>query len=240
MAKIEDCFRLLNYERRVALVDQGWSWVGMLVVFAVLTLALAPGDRLEIFVFFGEPLPAFLSGFLAARLIMPDYEARRLPFLVTRHSLKWLWTLRFVLLMGAVLINISIQTMLVRTLSPDPYENYLPYLPLTGFVAALFFALSSSLLALVLRQSLGGDLWTLFWGVSSLLMVFPAKEAHLTGLGPFFPFPMWFIHRKVTDYPELHFLLRASERVPEHLFALTLLSLLLLALHTWALRGLKQ
>lgn len=240
MTKIKGYFCLLNYERRAALADQGWSWVGMLAVFTVLNLALAPGDRLEILVFFGEPLPAFLSGFLAARLVILDYEAGRLPFLLTRHSLRRLWTLRFALLMVAALITVSTQTILARAFSPNPYADYLGYLPLTGFVSTLFFVLSSSLVVLVLRQSLGGDLWTLFWGVLSVTMAFPTQEAHLTGLGPFFPFPVWFIHRRTTDYPELRSLLRASERIPEHLVALALLSLLLWALHAWALRRLKQ
>ncbi len=240
MAKVKEYFRLLNYERRVALADRGWSWVGLLIVFALLTLALDSGDRLDILVFFGEPLPAFLSGFLAARLIVPDYEAGRLPFLLTRCSLKRLWVLRFTLLMVVILVTISLQTMLARIFPPDPYEVYSRYLPLTGFVAALFFALSSSLLTSVLMQSLGGDLWTLFGGISSLMMVFPAKQAHLTGLGPFFPFPIWFIHRRMTEHPQLRPLLNVSERVPEHLVALASLSLLLFVLHAWALRRLEQ
>ncbi|MDQ7029721.1 MAG: hypothetical protein Q9O62_08070 [Ardenticatenia bacterium] len=230
----------LNYERRVALVDGGWSFMGLLVVAALLYSVLDPWNRPDVMVFFGEPMPALLSGFLAARLVMPDYESGRLPFLLTRRSLFQVWVVRFALLVMILLLATLAHGALLHVLPPDPWETYYAYLPLTGFAAAFFFAISSSLVTLSLRQSLAGDLWTLLWGGLSLLMLFPSEEPYHTGIGPFFPFPIWFIHRRITAFPQLRPWLQASERVPAHFGTLILYGILLVLLHTWTLRRLRQ
>ena len=238
--KAQAPFRLLNYERRIALPDQGWSLGGSLIIFVLLGLILMPSDRSDVWVLLSEPFPALLGGFLAARLILPDYEAKRLGFVLVRNGLIWIWGRRFILLMTLIFATVLVQTVVARVFPPEPWEESFCYLPLTGFVSALFFASSGSFVALLFRQSLAGELWTLFWGMANVLMVFPAREVHLTGLGPLFPFPVWFIHRRLVVYPQLHPLLHASERVPEHLWVLTLVSMGLIALHFWALHRLQQ
>ncbi len=237
---VRDGIHRLNYERRVALADRGWSLVGVLAGALALYLLLGPQDRPDVTVFFGEPLPSLLAGFLASRLVMPDYAARRLPFLVTRRGLLRIWALRFALLMAGVFLFALVHGLLVYLFPPHPWDGYFAHLPVTGFAAALFFAASSSFLALVFRQSQAGDLWTLFWSLLSLLMIFPARDAAHTGLGPLFPFPIWFIHRRLSFLPQLRPVLLASERVPAHLAALTLASAVLVLLHVWALRRLQR
>jgi len=239
-ASLRNGLRRLNYERRVALADGGWSIVFMLVVAALLYGVLDAWDRPDVMVFFGEPIPALLSGFLSARLVMPDYESGRLPFLLTRRGLFWVWGFRFALLVMIILLTTLAHSALIHVLPPDPWETYYAYLPLTGFAAAFFFAASSSLVTLALRQSLAGDLWTLLWGSLSLLMLFPAEEPYHTGIGPFFPFPIWFIHRRITAFPPLRPWLQVSERVPVHFGTLILFGILLVLLHTWTLRRLRQ
>ncbi len=230
----------LNYERRVAIADGGWSAVGMLTAAMLLYVVLEAWNRPDVMVFFGEPLPALLSGFLAARLIVPDYEGGRLSFLAARCSLFWLWAFRFALLIMIMLLATLTHGALLHMLPPEPWEIYYAYLPLTGFVAAYFFAASSSFVTLTLRHSLAGDLWTLLWSILGLLMLFPEK-AYLTGIGAFFPFPIWLLHRQISvSSPELRPWPQATERVPEHLGVLTLFSILLVFLHLRALRRLQR
>lgn len=239
LADLRNSLRRLNYERRVALADRGWGVALMLIVAALLYVILDAWNRPEAMVFFGEPALALLSGFLAARLIVPDYESGRLAFLVTRRSLFGVWVFRFALLIMIMLLATLIHGALLYVLPPDPRETYFAYLPLTGFAAALFFAASSSFVTLAFRQGLAGEVWTLLWGGLSLMMLFPAKEAHRTGIGPLFPFPLWFIHRRA-QLPQLRPWLQTSERVPEHLVALTLLSIVLVFMHIWVLRWLRR
>ncbi len=238
--RLKEGFRLLHYERRVALAEGGWSIVFMLAVAALLYGVLDPWNRPEVMVFFGEPLPALLSGFLAARLIVPEYEAGRLALLAVRRSLFKIWALRFTVLMMGISLAMLIHGFLIHVFPPKPQEAYFVYLPFTGWAAAFFFAASSSVLALVFRQALAGDVWTVFWGGLCLLMVFPAREPYYTGIGPLFPFPIWFIHRRLTAFPQLYPWLQVSKRAPAHLSALIVCGAGLVWLHHWALRRLQR
>ncbi len=239
-ANLKEGLRLLNYERRVALPEGGWSIVVMLAVATLLYAVLSPWDRPDVMVFFGEPLPALLSGFLAARLMVPEYETGRLALLAVRRPLFKIWLLRFTVLMLGISLAMLGQSLLLHVFPPRPLEAYYVYLPVTGWAAAFFFAAFSSMLALAFRQPLAGEVWTLLWGGLSLMTLFPAREPYYTGIGPFFPFPIWFIHRRLTAFPQLRPWLQASARVPGHLSVLMVFGVGLVWCHRWALRRLQR
>jgi len=229
----------LRYERRVALAERGWSLLGLAVGSVLLLAGSDPWSRATVWVFLSEPLPALLAGFLASRLILNDAFQGLLPFLLTRQSAVRLWVLRFGLLASLIAWLLAWEWGVARYFSPEP-RPYLPYLPLSGLVASLFFAAAASSLALWTRRPTTGDMFTLMWGLASLLLVFPSRYLHQTGIGPFFPFPVWFLHRRLTTFPDLAPLLQPAQRLPQHWLVLGLLTLGLLVAHPWLLRRLQQ
>ena len=224
------------YERRVALIDRGWSVVLLPLALAVLLGVSDPWARAEFWAFAGEPMLGLLGGVLAARLVAEDGA---LALLLMRRSLWRLWLERLGLVLAELALLDAVLTGLRWALPPEP-QPYWVYLPWTGLVTAVFFAVTASLVAVFFRQPLAGEIWTLLWALPSLMLIFPASSALETGIGPFFPFPVWFIHRRLTAFPHLRPLLQASERVPQHLAALTVLAVLGVLLHLWALHRLRR
>lgn len=230
--------RRIHYERRLALAEQGWSLALLVLVDGILIAVLPPNERLGILVFLGEPLPAMLAGFLGARILLPDLTAQRLTFLLMRRSWFRIWAFRFFVLLVWLFLYLGLHGAMLYYLFSPSVTISLQYLFLSAGSAGLFFAASSSLIALFWRNLLIADFWTLSIGMASVMFIISIQKKWM--LEAFYTFPVWFVYRQSVFLPETWNILQISMRVREQFFTLNLVSLLCLLLHFWVFQNLRR